>query len=65
VNRITGERIGVDDSDVVTNKPSELTVVIPPLTKGAYLLEVTTQYAISSLLKEARTATFDKTFTIK
>ncbi|MDR1222626.1 MAG: DUF4469 domain-containing protein [Tannerella sp.] len=65
VNQSTGERIGMDDSDVVINKPSELIIVIPPLTKGTYLLEVTTQYAISSLLKEPRTATFDKTLTVK
>jgi hypothetical protein len=65
VNRATGERIGMDPSDVVINKPSELIVVIPPLAKGTYLLEVTTQYAISSLLKEPRTATFDKTLTVE
>jgi hypothetical protein len=53
VNRITGERIGVDDSDVVTNKPPELIVVIPPLTKGAYLLEVSNTRSVHCLRNRA------------
>ncbi|MDR1172269.1 MAG: DUF4469 domain-containing protein [Bacteroidales bacterium] len=65
VNQATGERIRVDDSDVVTNNPSELLVVIPPLATGSYLLETTTQYAVSFLLKEPRTAVFDKTLTVE
>jgi hypothetical protein len=64
VNQTTGERVKVDDSDIVTNNPSELIVVIPALTTGTYLLEVTTQYAVSSLLKEPRTTVFDKTLTV-
>jgi hypothetical protein len=65
VNQVTGERTRVDDSDIVTNNPSELIVVIPDLASGTYLLELTTQYAVGSLLKEPRTAMFDKTLTIE
>jgi hypothetical protein len=65
VNRITSERTRVDDSDMVVNNPSELIVVIPALAAGTYLLEVTTQYAVGSLLKESRTAMFDKTLTVE
>jgi hypothetical protein len=65
VNRDTTERIRVDDSDIAVNNPSELIVVIPELVSGTYLLEVTTQYAVSFLLKAPRTATFDKTLTVE
>jgi hypothetical protein len=65
VNQATGEHTRVDDSDVVTNNPSELIVVIPPLAAGTYLLEATTQYTVSKLLKEPRTAMFDKTLTVE
>jgi hypothetical protein len=65
VNQATEERTRVDVSDIVTNNPSELIIVIPPLAAGTYLLEVTTQYAVSLLLKEPRTAMFDKTLTVE
>jgi hypothetical protein len=65
VNQATSDRIRVDGSDVVTNNPSELIVVIPDLANGTYLLEVTTQYTPSILLKEPRTATFDKPLTVE
>jgi hypothetical protein len=38
VNRATSERTRVDVSDIVTNNPSELIVMIPALTAGTYLL---------------------------
>jgi hypothetical protein len=65
VNQDTGERIKVDDSDFVLNNPSELIVLIPDLAAGTYLLEVTTQYAVSKELKEPRTAMFNKTLTVQ
>jgi hypothetical protein len=65
VNQTTAERTKVDDSDIVVNNPSELIVVIPDLTAGSYLLEVITQYAVGSILKEPRTAMFDKTLTVE
>jgi hypothetical protein len=64
VNQATSERTKVDSSDIVTNNPSELIVIIPELTAGTYLLEVTTQYAVGSVLKEPRTAMFDKTLSV-
>jgi hypothetical protein len=64
VNQATFERTWVEDSDIVTNNPSELIVVIPALAAGAYRLEVTTQYIAGSLLKEPHTVTLGKTLTI-
>jgi hypothetical protein len=67
VNQATGERTKVDDSDIVTNNPSELIVVIPDLSAGTYQLEVTTQYGSNTktMLKEPRTAIFDKALTVQ
>ncbi|MDR1096628.1 MAG: DUF4469 domain-containing protein [Tannerella sp.] len=65
VNQATEERTRVDDSDVVTNNPSELIVVIPPLAAGTYLLEATTQYSVGKLLNEPRTFVFDKILTVQ
>lgn len=66
VETITQTRIAVDASDVVTNNPSELIIIIPQLTAGKYMLEVVTQFTTgSSLLKEPRTAVFDKILTVQ
>jgi hypothetical protein len=65
VNQTTSERTKVDISDMVTNNPSELIVVTPPLEAGMYRLEMTTQYTPSTLLKEPRTAMFEKTLTVE
>ena len=65
VNQATDERTQVDDSDMVTNNPSELIVVIPALTVGNYRLEVNTQYAVGSTLKEPRSTIFDKLLTVQ
>ncbi|MDR1867555.1 MAG: DUF4469 domain-containing protein [Treponema sp.] len=65
VNTATGERVKVEAADIVENKNSELLVVIPALAAGTYQVEVTTQYAGgSTLLKESRTATFDRILTV-
>ena len=64
VNADTNGRIQVDISDVVVNNPSELIVIIPDLSAGTYKLEVVTQYAGGNLLKEPRTAEFDKILTV-
>jgi hypothetical protein len=64
VNQDTSERTKVDESDIVTNNPSELLVVIPALTAGSYILEVTTQYAPSNILKTPKTTMFDKILTV-
>jgi hypothetical protein len=61
-----GERVKVDPSDVVKNDPSELLVLTPALTAGAYTVEVVTQFTNSSkmTLKEPRTAVLDKILTV-
>ncbi|MDR2145888.1 MAG: DUF4469 domain-containing protein [Tannerella sp.] len=58
-------RIKVDPTDIVTNNPSELIIVIPVLAAGTYKVEITTQYAISKLLKDPRTVSFDKILTVQ
>jgi hypothetical protein len=65
VNLTTAERTEVDASDIVTNNPSELIVVIPDLETGTYQVEVATQFTNSVLLKEPRTAVLDKALTVK
>lgn len=64
INEATQARTKVDTTDVVTNNPSEVMIVIPPLAAGSYKLEIVTQYAVGVLLKEPRTALLDKTLTI-
>jgi len=65
INQDTKERTRVCDTDMVTNNPSELVIVIPELTAGTYVLEATTQYSSSNAsLKEPRTATFDRLLTV-
>ncbi|WP_042720675.1 DNA-binding domain-containing protein [Flavobacterium sp. B17] len=63
-NTTSGARTMVDESDMVTNNPSELIVVIPALPVGTYNLEVVTQYSSGALLKDTRTATLDKILTV-
>lgn len=65
VNQTTGERTKVDSTDMVNNNPSELVIVIPELVAGTYKVEVTSQFSGAVLLKEPRTATFDKTLTVQ
>ncbi|MDR1221368.1 MAG: DUF4469 domain-containing protein [Tannerella sp.] len=65
VNQATSERTRVDVSDIVTNNPSELIVMIPDLSSRTYLLEVTTQYTPGTLLKEPRKTMFDKPLTVE
>lgn len=64
VNTDTNARVQVEESDVVTNNPSELIIIIPTLTTGNYRVEVVTQYAGGNVLKEPRTAEFDKTLVV-
>jgi hypothetical protein len=42
-----------------------LIIVIPALEAGTYSLEIATQYAVGALLKEPRTAIFDKPLTVQ
>lgn len=65
VNADTSERTPVDSTDMVINNPSELVVVIPALSAGTYKLEVVSQFSGGNvLLKEPRTAVFDKNLTV-
>lgn len=65
VNTADNARTQVEATDVVTNNPSELIVIIPALPAGTYTLEVVTQFTANSIfLKEPRTAGFDKALTV-
>lgn len=65
INQTSGESNKVDASDIVTNNPSELIIVIPGLVAGTYKLQITTQFSGATLLKEARTYLFDKVLTVQ
>lgn len=64
INQATSESTKVEASDIVTNSPSELLIVIPQLSSGNYRVEVRTQFAVGSILKEPRTAVLDKILTV-
>jgi DNA-binding domain/Domain of unknown function (DUF4469) with IG-like fold len=64
VNTASNVRTMVEESDMVTNNPSEVIVVIPALSAGTYQLEVVPQYSSGALLKDPRTATLDKILTV-
>jgi len=66
VNTSTSARTQVEESEIVTNNPSELIVIIPDLPAGTYALEVVTQYAGgSTMLKEPRIAELNKDLTVE
>jgi hypothetical protein len=65
INQASQERTKVDADDLVTNNPSELVIVTPPLAAGTYKLEITTQYGSGKLLKESRSFTFDRMLTVQ
>jgi len=65
VSQDTQERIRVEASDIVTNNPSELIIVIPALAAGTWKVEVTTQYLTGGgFLKEPKSALFDRILTV-
>ncbi|SDI02564.1 protein of unknown function [Chryseobacterium taeanense] len=65
VDATTQARTKVDSSDIVTNNPSEIILVIPELAAGTYNLEIVTQFTDSSMLKQPRTALLDKPLTVE
>jgi hypothetical protein len=66
VEQGTGQSYKVDPSDVVTNNPSELLVIIPGLAAGTYKVQVTTQFTSgATLLNDPRTIIFDKVLTVE
>lgn len=64
VSTDTNTRTKVEETDVVVNNPSELIGIIPTLPAGTYKLEIVTQQSGSTLLKEPRTAAFEKVLTV-
>lgn len=65
INTATLDRTAVDATDIVTNNPSELMIIVPAsLVAGTYTLEVVTQFSGSQNLKTARAAQFDKVLTV-
>jgi len=65
ISQDTQERIRVETDDIVTNNPSELIIVIPALAPGAYRVEVVTQFSTGgAVLKEPKSALFDRTLTV-
>ena len=64
INQTTQARTKVDATDIVTNNPSELIIVIPALAAGTYKVEVTTQFSGTNILKEPRTSVFDRILTV-
>lgn len=64
VSTDTNTRTKVEETDVVVNNPPELIVIIPTLPAGTYKLEIVTQQSGSTLLKEPRTAAFEKVLTV-
>lgn len=64
INEASGESIKVDASDIVTNNPSELIIIVPQLAAGNYRIEIRTQFAVGSTLKEPRSSVFDKILTV-
>lgn len=64
VDVATEARTPVDITDRVVNNPSELIVLVPDLAPGSYRLEVVTQFTNGNILKEPRTAVFDKILTV-
>ena len=65
VNTATSVRTKVASDEIVENNPSELVVFTPDLPAGTYTIEVLSQYSGSVLLKEPRTAMFDKPLTVQ
>ena len=64
INQATQDIIKVPESDIVTNNPSEVIIIIPELIAGEYKLQIVTQYSSGKNLKEARTLLFDKILTV-
>jgi hypothetical protein len=63
-NESTRNQTKVDITEIVTNAPSELIIIIPELSPGTYKLSITSQFTGNALLKEPRTTVFDKILTV-
>ena len=59
------ERVKVDPTDIVDNKPSQLTILVPALEKGEYYLEIITQFSSrSTTTKASRTYRFEQVLSV-
>ena len=62
----TGAAFKVEERDIIVNRPAELIVQIPALIPGKYRLVIGTQFCGSNiLLKDIRTAVYEKIFTVE
>jgi len=64
VNMAGGARAGVEGRDLISNLPSRLVAVVPPLPGGVYRVRVVTQYNGCSGLKTPREYTFPALLTV-
>ncbi|MBN2766000.1 MAG: DUF4469 domain-containing protein [Paludibacteraceae bacterium] len=65
ISTSVNSRTTVDPTDIVTNNPGELIIVEPALKVGTYKVEVKTQYAGASVIKEPRSCIFDRILTVQ
>ncbi|MDR1896687.1 MAG: DUF4469 domain-containing protein [Prevotellaceae bacterium] len=66
INQNDGTRTQVETSDIVTNRASEVIVVIPALTAGEYKIELKTCYSGGSTpTKTSHESTFHKVLTVE
>lgn len=65
INTADNTRTKVDPTDIVTNNPAELMIVVPELKAGTYKVEVVTQYGGTTLLKDPRTCRFERILTVQ
>lgn len=59
INIETGLRTEIEQQDIALNYPTKLMIMLPALAQGCYLLEITSQYTTSGILKKPNTATFE------
>ncbi|GHV39565.1 hypothetical protein AGMMS49546_11840 [Spirochaetia bacterium] len=65
VNTGDQTRVKVEAADIVENQNARVMVVSPALAAGTWQIEISTQYSGgSALLREPRTATFDRILTV-
>jgi len=66
IHETSGAKTKISETDLISNNPSELIVIMPELPSGKYKIELITQYTPSSkhTLKEPRATTFDKELTV-
>lgn len=60
----TGNVYKLEPRDLISNKPSELIIIIPELNKGTYTLTLKTQFTRGTLLKEPKTINFEKELSV-